>query len=432
MMSDNGLFRHSEIHLRPDPSRTVIRPFDLDYPQAFRNDAHPRMQQIAERVLSLDDARLLKEHEAIIASLADRHRDIDKILLRRFDEIRERLPAAQGASREAALAIGAYFSEEYSYEAAALFNPSMVLRADQTGAPPGGVRFLLSLRGIGEGHISSVTFRTGTWSPSGGFALDKASNQAISPRIDAPAEGVENGMTRVVCEGSEDVSESVLFPVTASQQRGIEDLRLVRFVEEDGHVEYLGTYTAFDGRDARSEVLRATGFRNFEMHPLAGSAAAEKGMALFPRKIDGRFAMLGRQDSESIWLLASDSLYSWDGGIKVVRPRFPWEFVQLGNCGSPIEIDEGWLVLTHGVGMARNYCMGACLLDKADPSKLLARTREPILRPSPHERDGYVPNVVYSCGSIVHDRTLLLPYGVADNFAAFATASVDELLKAME
>ncbi|WBO24277.1 glycoside hydrolase family 130 protein [Sphingomonas abietis] len=431
-MSDESLLCHSELHLRPNPSRTVIRPFDVDYPQAFRNDAHPRMQQIVERVLSLDSARLLKEKEVIIASLAERHRDIEKILLRRSDDIRERVPEAQGMSREAALVVGAYFSEEYSYEAAALFNPSMVLRADQKGAPPGGVRFLLSLRGIGEGHISSVTFRTGTWSPTDGFAIDEASNQAISPRIDSSAADAANEMTRIICEGSEDVSESVLFPVTASQRRGIEDLRLVRFTEEDGRTEFLGTYTAFDGADARSEVLRATGFRTFEMHVLKGSAAAAKGMALFPRKIDGRFMMLGRQDNESIWLLASDGLYCWDGGGRIVSPRFPWEFVQMGNCGSPIEIDEGWLVLTHGVGMARNYCMGACLLDKADPSKLLARTKEPILRPSPNERDGYVPNVVYSCGSIVHERTLLLPYGVADNFAAFASASVDDLLKTME
>lgn len=431
-MRKKSLLVHSNVHLRPDPSRTVIRPFDVGYPEAFRDDAHPRMQQIVERVLSLDGARLMKDHAGIIAALADRHRDVDKILLRRFDEIRERIPAARAAGRDAALAIGAYFSEEYSFEAAALFNPSLVPRLDQSGAPQGGVRFLLSLRGIGEGHISSVTFRTGTWSPDGGFELDPASANAISPMIDTSRAGTAREVTRIVCEGSRDVSESVLFPVTASQQRGIEDLRLVRFIGEDGQAEYLGTYTAYDGRDARSELLRATDFRTFEMHAMRGDAAAAKGMALFPRKIQGSFMMLGRQDYESIWLLSSADLYSWEGGEKIVRPQFPWEFVQMGNCGSPLEIDEGWLVLTHGVGMARNYCMGACLLDKSNPAKLLARTREPILRPSPRERDGYVPNVVYSCGSIVHDRTLLLPYGVADTFTAFASASIDELLKCME
>jgi len=430
-MSDTGLLTFSGLHLRPDPARTVIRPFDLAYPDAFRDDAHPRMQQIVERVLTLDAAALHAEHEAIIASLDTRHRDVEGLLMRRFDQVRDRVPQADALSDEAKLVIAAYFSEEYSFEAAALFNPSMVPRLHQDGAAPGEIRFFLSLRGIGEGHISSVTFRTGTWSAANGFAIDEPSSQAVTPRIETSAEGDENGVTRVVCEGSENVSESVLFPVTPSQRQGIEDLRMVRFVQDDGSVEILGTYTAFDGRDARSELLHATGFKNFEMRPLKGSAAAAKGMALFPRKIGGRFFTLGRQDNESIWLLDSDDLYTWDGGAKLVSPRFPWEFVQMGNCGSPIEIDEGWLVLTHGVGMVRNYCMGACLLDKADPSKLLARTAEPILRPSPQERDGYVPNVVYSCGGMVHDRTLLLPYGVADNFATFASGSVDELLKSM-
>ena len=424
-MSD--LLTHSNLHLRPDPARTVIRPFDLDYPEAFRNDAHPRMQQVVARVLSLDETQLHDEHGAIIASLAERHRDVEGLLMRRFEQVRERLADVDDLSDEARLVVAAYFSEEYSFEAAALFNPSIVARANQDGMAPGEVRILMSLRGIGEGHISSVTFRSGTWSAANGFAIDDPSSQAVSPIVESAADDV----TRIVCAESQDVSESVLFPVTASQRQGIEDLRLVRFVEENGDVEYLGTYTAFDGRDARSEMLRATGFKTFEMRPLTGSAAAAKGMALFPRKVDGRFRMLGRQDNENIWLLESDGLYHWDGGAKLVSPRYPWEFVQMGNCGSPIELDEGWLVLTHGVGMVRNYCVGACLLDKQDPSKLLARTVEPILRPSPDERDGYVPNVVYSCGAMVHERTLLLPYGVADNFATFASASVDDLLKTM-
>ena len=426
-MSATSLLTHSGLHLRPDPSRTVIRPFEFDYPKAFQDDTHPRMRQVVDRVLSLDATELHAERKAIIASLAARHRDVEGLLMRRFEQVRDRVPQADGLGDEAKLVVAAYFSEEYSFEAAALFNPSIVARRDQSGMAPGEVRVILSLRGIGEGHISSVTFRTGTWSAANGFRVDDPSSQAVSPRVESEAEGV----TRIVCEESEDVSESVLFPVTASQRQGIEDLRLVRFVEDNGDVEYLGTYTAFDGRDARSEMLRATGFKTFEMRPMTGSAAASKGMALFPRKIDGRFAMLGRQDNENIWLLDSDGLYHWDGGAKLVSPRYPWEFVQMGNCGSPIELDEGWLVLTHGVGMVRNYCMGACLLDKTDPSKLLARTAQPILRPSPDERDGYVPNVVYSCGAMVHDRTLLLPYGVADNFATFASVGVDDLLATM-
>jgi predicted GH43/DUF377 family glycosyl hydrolase len=431
-MSKASLFTHSKLHLRPDPSRTVIRPFDPEYPDPFRDEAHPRVRNIVEHVLRLDAERLEQLREDMVASLRERHRDVEKVLLRRFDEVRDRLPEAEKASHKARLVIGAYFSEEYSFEAAALFNPSIVPRIEQDEKNPDSVRFLISLRGIGEGHISSVTFRTGRWSPDDGFSIDKPSPWAISPRIDPPKEARDDGMTRIVCEGSNDISESVLFPTTPSQRQGIEDLRLVRFVEDDGSIEYLGTYTAFDGRDARSELLRGADFRSFELHPLKGSAAAAKGMALFPRRIDGHYVMLGRQDNENIWLLRSDDLYTWDGGAKLVTPRYPWEFIQMGNCGSPIEIDEGWLVITHGVGMVRNYCLGACLLDKADPSKVLARTPQPILRPSAKERDGYVPNVVYGCGAMVHGRTLLLPYGVADNFATFASAPVDVLLAQME
>ena len=431
MTDGPSLLTHSGLHLRPDPSRTVIRPFDAAYPEAFRDDAHPRVQKIVDRVLALDTGELQARYDRLTADLGDRHRDLDGLLQRRFDLVSDTLDCPADLSRAAQIVIGAYFSEEYSFEAAALFNPSMVLRPDQSGVAPGTIRLAIALRGIGEGHISSVTFRTGTWSAADGLAVDPPSPQAVSPRID-PGDDPDDGVTRIVCEGSEDASESVLFPVTPSQRQGIEDLRLTRFVEDDGAIQYLGTYTAFDGRDARCEMLRINDFRTFEMHAMTGAAASAKGMALFPRKVGGRFMMLGRQDNESIWLLSSDSLYHWEGGEKLIEPRYPWEFVQMGNCGSPIEIDEGWLVLTHGVGAVRNYCMGAALLDRNDPSRVLARTPEPILMPGLDERDGYVPNVVYSCGSLVHDRTLLMPYGVADNFATFAHIGVDALLAAMD
>jgi predicted GH43/DUF377 family glycosyl hydrolase len=206
---------------------------------------------------------------------------------------------------------------------------------------------------------------------------------------------------------------------------------MVHFTEDDGSTLYYGTYTAFDGSIARSELLSGSSFDNFSMHPLTGSAAQGKGMALFPRRIDGRYAMLGRQDNENIWLHYSDDVTHWEGGEKLMMPQQWWEFVQIGNCGSPIEIDEGWLVITHGVGTVRNYCIGAALLDKTDPSKVLARTKDPILWPSPDQRDGYVPNVVYSCGALVRGRDLLLPYGVADSFTAFNSAKIDDLLGAM-
>ncbi|HEX7853704.1 MAG TPA: glycoside hydrolase family 130 protein [Sphingobium sp.] len=429
-MSDH-LFTFSGLHLRPDPSRTVIKPFSIDYPEPFRDNAHPRTRTVIERVLSLDEATRCDECETIIASLSERHRNVETILMRRFEEVRAYLPEGLTTSPHQQLLIGAYLSAEYSFEAAALFNPSIVMRMNQEGAPADGLNFILSLRGIGEGHVSSVTFRTGNWSASGGFHVDDASDWVTSPRIEGPDESGEAGTTRVICDGSLEPSESVLFPVTASQRQGIEDLRMVRFTEEDGRPSFLGTYTAFDGRDARCELFRGTGVNTFEMTTLKGSVPQSKGMALFPRRIDGHFKMIGRQDNENLWLIASDDITIWNGGVKLVSPRYPWEFIQMGNCGSPIELDEGWLVITHGVGMMRNYCMGACLLDKADPGKLLARTPEPILEPSPGERSGYVPNVVYSCGAIVHDRTLLLPFGVADNFASFASCGVDDLLERM-
>lgn len=424
----DDLFEFSGVHLRPDPSRTVIKPFSVEYPERFRDAARPRMRNVIERVLSLDEMVRHADCEIIKASLSKRHRNVETILIRRFEEVSACLPEDVTADHHQQLLIGAYLSAEYSFEAAALFNPSIVVRMNQDDAPTDGFNFILSLRGIGEGHVSSVTFRTGCWSKSGGFKVDDPSPWVTSPVIEGPDESHNAGMTRVTCEGSREPSESVLFPVTKSQSQGIEDLRMVRFTEDDGTPSFLGTYTAFDGREARCELFRGTGVNTFEMTPLKGAVPTSKGMALFPRRIDGRYAMIGRQDSENLWLVMSDDITTWDGGVQLVEPHYPWEFVQMGNCGSPIELEEGWLVLTHGVGMMRNYCMGACLLDRNDPGKLLARTPEPILRPSPGERTGYVPNVVYSCGATVHDRTLLLPFGVADSFVSFGSCSVDDLL----
>jgi predicted GH43/DUF377 family glycosyl hydrolase len=223
----------------------------------------------------------------------------------------------------------------------------------------------------------------------------------------------------------------VIFPITSHQRHGIEDLRMVRFTNDDGNVTYLGTYTAFSGGEIRQELLRTTDFSTFELSALRGQATTNKGMALFPRRIDGRYAMLGRQDHENIWLLKSTDLYLWETGAQIISPKWIWEFVQIGNCGSPIEIDEGWLVITHGVGGVRNYCIGACLLDKQNPAKLLGRVTIPVLRPTPDERSGYVPNVIYSCGAMVHNRTVVLPYAVADSFTTFATMSLDHLLAQM-
>jgi len=431
-MPGTDIMTHSPLTLRADPSRTVIRPFDLEDPSSFAVEGHSRAQRIVDRVLTLDAEALDAELGRVVNSLEERHLEVEGVLMRRFQEVAGLTIDRNALNREQSLLIGAYFSEEYSFEAAALFNPSIVLHTDQSGLPADTIRFGMSLRGIGEGHVSSVTFRVGTWGPGGQVTIDTPSATVVSPRIEEIEGDGDDAVTRIHCPGARDLSEVVLFPVTASQRQGIEDLRLVRFVEDDGQVLFLGTYTAFSGSSARSEMLRAKDFRTFEMRAMRGSAAATKGMALFPRRIGGRYAMLSRQDNENVWLLFSDDLYHWDGGEKLLCPKYFWEFVQIGNCGSPIEIEEGWLVLTHGVGSARNYCIGACLLDKDDPSKVLGRMTLPLVHPSAKERDGYVPNVVYSCGAMVHDRTLLLPYGVADSFAKFASVQLDDLLAVLE
>jgi predicted GH43/DUF377 family glycosyl hydrolase len=422
------LMTHSDVILRPDPSRTVIRPFAPEDPPAFVVKGHPRPERIAGRVLSIGADWLAEVQALLLGTIEARHRGVDELFLRRAEEVREEI--GQGPlSREQMLLIGAYFSEEYSFEAAALFNPSIVPHPDQEGVPEGALRFILSLRGIGEGHVSSITFRTGIWGADGSIVVDPASPEGVPPRI---ARGNENDdIVQLICADSREVSETVIFPILPSQRQGIEDMRMVRFVEEDGSVHYYGTYTAFSGAEVRSELLHAKDFRCFEMHRLRGDATGNKGMALFPRRVDGRYMMLGRQDNESIWLLSSDDLHVWNGGQKILSPKSPWEFAQIGNCGSPIEIDEGWLVITHGVGLMRAYCMGAVLLDRRDPSKVLGRTRLPLITPSPRVRGGYVPNVVYSCGSLLRGRELLVPYGVADQFTTFATVSVDKVLGAM-
>ncbi len=430
MFETDSVLDHHDLILRPDPSRTVIRPFQPDYPDGFRTAGHSRAQAIVDRIDTLSEEQLAAELAYITDSLDERHRDVDAMLERRFEDVAKLLDRPPPQDPACRRLIAAYFSEEFSFESAALFNPSAVLAMNQDDVPKGSLRFAMSLRGIGEGHVSSVTFRTGLWTAGGEICVDKASPTAVAPIVEDGRD--EDGRVTLRCEQSRELSETVLFPILPSQRQGIEDLRLCRFQEEDGSFTYRGTFTAFDGREAKPQLFTGFDFQTVEMRRLSGDSAGAKGMALFPRKVNGQYMMLGRMDSESIWLLKSDDILVWNDGQKLVSPKYPWEFVQMGNCGSPMEVDEGWLVLTHGVGTVRNYCMGAALLDKDDPSKLLARTPQPILKPSPNERDGYVPNVVYSCGALLHGRDLMIPFGVADNFAAFATTTVDRLLKVME
>jgi len=426
-MDAADVFTKLECELHPDPSRTVLRPFHFAYPQAFAGTRTSRLQMVVQRILELDGDVRGRMLSFLRGPMRQRHRQAEEIFLRQVDGSQDELGDLSRLSEDERLLLGAYLSEEYAFEAAALFNPSIVRIPGSEAEGDGQARFILSLRGIGEGHVSSVTFRTGTWDGNLALTIDEPSPNCVPPVI----EGEDEGWVRLQCDNSQDVSETVVFPVLPSQRQGVEDLRMVSFHEDDGREQVMGTYTAFDGRNVRQEILRGIDLRTFEMRPLSGAMTGYKGMALFPRRIDGRYAMLGRQDGENIWLLRSDDLFTWESGEPIMAPCYPWEFVQIGNCGSPIEIAEGWLVFTHGVGLMRGYSIGACLLDAADPSRVLARTSAPIVFPSAEQRGGYVPNVTYSCGALLHERRILLPYGVADEFTAFAVANVDDLLDVM-
>jgi len=281
---------------------------------------------------------------------------------------------------------------------------------------------------VGEGHISSLTFRSGTIGAKGAVTVDPTQRLASVPRVVTRVWGAEGDELELAFRPDEDISERVIYPVTESQSNGIEDARFVEF-EDGGRRTYYATYTAYSGRAIRSELIETSDFISFRMTPLKGAAAKNKGMALFPRKIAGRYAMISRQDNENLYLIYSDDLYSWEGGRAILKPQFPWEFVQIGNCGSPIELDEGWLLLIHGVGPVRRYSIGAVLLDKDDPSMVIARSREPLVRPESTEREGYVPNVVYTCGAMRHNDLIVLPYAVCDTFSTFATIRIDDLMR---
>ncbi len=429
--------RHLDPTLNPDPKRTVIRPFFPEDPEPFRVDGKPRGDRIVARMLAMPEDEIDAMVRIVSEGLGSRHREIPDLLLRRFDEVAGPLALDPALPDSRKMLIGAYFSAEYSFEAAALFNPSIVPHPDQGDCPDGAIRFVLSLRGIGEGHLSSVTFRTGIWGPEEDrLVIDPPSVQGVPPLIEEPDPDLvrqigAKALVQLNCRDAREPSETVLFPVIASQNRGIEDLRLVQFQEDDGRRTYLGSYTAVSDQGARQEMLQTDDFRLFHMHPVDGPVAPGKGMALFPRKIGGQFAALFRHDNENLWFGRSDTPLEWPTPVRIMTPHYPWEFVQIGNCGSPIEIDEGWLVVTHGVGVVRSYCIGAALLDRDDPTKVLGRLPEPLIQPDGETWDGYVPNVVYSCGALVRGRTLLLPYALADDMTSFATAPLDDLIAAM-
>jgi predicted GH43/DUF377 family glycosyl hydrolase len=431
-LSQTTFLNRQALYLRPDPARVIVRPFrPATEPRDLNPTEKTRANHIVDRVVALDEAAAASQLEEVLLNFQGRHRNLLATFETRADEMEEALAEHPPFSPVQRQLVGSYFLHEYSFEASALFNPSIVMHPDQSLAPAGGVRFILSLRATGEGHVSSLTFRAGSISADGDVTVDPTVRLASTPRL---VPGAPLSLTEeidVAFEADRDISERVLFPITLSQSNGIEDARFVAFEGTSPQI-YYATYTAYDGRGIRSELIETVDFVSFRMTPLRGTAARNKGMALFPRKIGDRYAMIGRQDNENLYLIYSDDLYTWDEGRPIMGPEFPWEFVQIGNCGSPIELDEGWLLLTHGVGPVRKYSIGAALLDKTDPSRVLARAREPLVRPEPSEREGYVPNVVYTCGAMRHGERIILPYAVSDSFSNFATIRISVLLDAMQ
>ncbi len=474
--------KRTGVVLRPDSSRVFFRPFDMSNRE--------RLIRVLARVMTLTEAAVKEEMDRIMHAFFDRHQRLHEYLLRRFNEVKSELMTDQSLSENRRMLIGAYLTLEYSLEAAALFNPSAVPHPDQSGMPAGGLRMVLSLRATGEGHLSSIVFRTAEMHADGSVVLNTPSRfvTAVSPYPYAPYEkslferklaelgmldefscevmaelgdtftmeelrsGVERRLRRGVSaatnrqptargilalaqanyelrfDANSRLSERVIFPNTPAELRGIEDARWVAFHEDDGSTIYYATYSAYDGQIVLPQIVETRDFLNFRISTLNGPEIRNKGMALFPRKIGGYYAMISRQDGENVFIMFSEMLHFWYEKRILLRPTEPWEFIQLGNCGSPIETEAGWLLLTHGVGAMRHYVIGAVLLDLDDPARVIGRLRHPLLVPEEDEREGYVPNVVYSCGGLVHGNTLLIPYAMSDQSSSFATVSLPELL----
>jgi len=477
--------KRTGIVLKPTNSRVVIRPFEIP------NDS--RVERILARVASLPEAEVERQLETVMRDFRDRHQRTREFFLNRFEQVRKHLLTDLPVGEARRLLIGSYFTSEYALESAALFNPSMVWHPDQSGLPAGSCRFIVSLRATGEGHISSITFRSGVLDAACRVRIDEPTRFVQAPEVVPNALyekalfhrklselGINGPLTdqtmaalgesftladldrtlknvlkshrtrqrefepiahtmlvlakanyEIRFDPALNVSERIIFPSSPTETNGIEDARFVRFTHDDGRVCYYATYTAYDGRVTLPQMLETEDFLHFKVGTLNGPEVKNKGFALFPRMVNGQYAMLSRQDNENVYLMYSDLPHFWYSKQLLARPTYPWEYVQLGNCGSPIETEAGWLVLTHGVGPMRRYAMGAFLLDRDDPSRLIGRLETPLLEPDANEREGYVPNVVYSCGGLVHGRELVIPYAMSDYASTFATVPLADVLKAM-
>ncbi len=417
--------------LHADPSRVVLRPFHLGW-QA-KNAPGERALKLVHDVAALNEAQVEAEYERVRGDFVARHWQTEKMFDDRFAEVEETVDLdCSGFSLTRKRLIGAFFCHEYTYAAAALMNPSIVPHPDQSGISDDAVRFVMSLRAVGEGHISSIAFREGIANSDGTFSLWPQGPLATSVDLDDASLSDSDSGVIVHRHPDSSLSNTLIFPITEQQRGGLEDLRLVRFDHGDGDYEWIGTYTAYSGSSIRSELLRTVDFRRFLLEPIDGKAGRNKGMALFPQKVGGKYAMVGRQDGKNLFLLKSDRVDRWNSeGVMLMEPKYPWEFIQIGNCGSPILTDAGWLLITHGVGAMRKYSLGAALLDRDNPAKVIGRTAEPVLTAVDADRSGYVPNVVYTCGALLVGERLLVPYGISDSAVGFATVEVKALLDLM-
>jgi predicted GH43/DUF377 family glycosyl hydrolase len=473
--------RRLPIYLHSDDRRVIVRQFVVG-PQ--------RVQRVFDRVAAMEEETVGRIMEWVESAYQHRHRALPATLLENYD-LGARLIGWSGDnwSGERRLLAGAYLTMEYSIESAALFNPSICLHPDQSDVASGAVRFIMSLRATGEGHVSSIVFRTGTITPDDSVTLDalpsRLHRSQMSPdrryqkpvfmrklgemgisgsfvervmsqlgdrftlaELNAIAHNVETNTENPMraesylrtiiwlaesnyhIELSPDarLDELVIFPMSTDDSHGMEDLRMTRFVEDDGNITYYGTYTAYNGVRTLPMMLSTNDFKRIEFHSLNGASALNKGMALFPRRVNNRFTMCSRIDGESLYISQSDGVYFWESAKLLIAPKHPWELMQIGNCGAPMETPRGWLLLTHGVGPMRTYAIGAMVLDLNDPGKVLGHLRHPLLTPTDGEREGYVPNVVYTCGSIIHGDDLFIPFALADTSTSLAVVNVDALI----
>lgn len=435
------MIRRLSIKLVPNAKDVILMFFQMN---------EVRTKRVIRMVLSLSDKETNKVLNNVFTEFSKRHKSFEEILMNNFFNVKKFVPYSNKLSRERKLLIGAYFSKEYSIDSAALFNPSMVPHPDQSDLKKDSLRFIMSMRATGEGHISSIKFREGIVDSKCNVQLNKRAGYSCLPQIhQLKKDSILNSKLKFtnknktdiddllnsnyVCSFSErsNLDERVLFPYSKSESVGMEDARFVRFTNKNMYT-YYGTYTAYNGKTCRTQIIETNDFMKFKIGTLHGNAIKDKGMALFPRKINNEYVITSRQDSENIFIMTSDNLYNWNDAKIIKMPEQPWEFIQVGNCGSPVETEKGWVLLTHAVGPMRKYVISATLLDLENPSKVIGALRQPLIEPNKEEREGYVPNVVYSCGSVKHLNSLIIPYAFSDSACGFATISVAELLNKLK